>query len=113
MRKGTTLTATEKMDRAREATKRLATRELWSGLIFARLWPAYITPTKPANNDYPLLLCIESPAGLLIYRVSEEEKVIVEDEDWLPTRPNAGEKAVDRTPLLIAIAGGGWPGAHS
>ncbi len=112
-RKTWTLTTTQKLERSRETTKRLTARELWSGIIFARLWPSYLTPTAPENKDYPRLLCIDSPAGLLVYRISTEEQAVFKGEDWIATRSNCGEKADDRTPVLMALAAGGWPGSRS
>jgi len=102
MNKGTTLTATEKMERAREMTKRMATRELLYAGVFARLWPSYLAEAKPANDSYPAVLCVESPAGRLTWRVSSEEMPYF--EEWLQSTPNAGEKAEDRTPVLMALS---------
>ncbi len=101
MKKGTTLTATEKMDRSREMTKRMAARELLYAGVLARLWPAYLAPSKPSNDAFPLLLCVESPAGLLTWRLDSDECVMF---DWLEQRDNAGEKATDRTPILHGLA---------
>lgn len=101
MKKGTTLTATEKMDRAREMTKRMAARELLYAAVFARLWPASLVESKPENEDYPYVLCVESPCGRLTWRISSEEQDYFTER--LTSQPNAGEKAEDRTPILMAL----------
>lgn len=102
MKAGTTLSATEKMERSREQTKRMATRELLYAAVFARLWPSYLAEVRPANDSYPVILCVESPAGRLTWRISSEELPYF--EEWLKTTPNAGERAEDRTPVLMALS---------
>jgi len=103
--KGSTVSATARAHASREATKKAMTRELLSGRIFARTWPAYVTAPKTPNASFSLLLCVESPAGLLTYRLSEDEYGLV---DGIPRRPNTGENPVDRLPILHALATIGW-----
>ena len=95
------LSATARAERSREATKAAAARELLYGGTLARIWPAYTTNVRRPNPEYPYLLCVESPAGLLTWRLSEDEAVFFE---WLPNRQNTGELAADRTPILMALA---------
>lgn len=98
------LTATEKMKRSREMTKRMAARELVYAAILARIWPSYLAQVARENPEYPLILCVESPAGMLTWRLSTEEAVFF--ADWLQERENNGERASDRDPTLMALAEG-------
>lgn len=108
MRKGSThtRTATDRAERSRDATKRAIARELMMACILARVWPSYLTTPRYVNAEYPLLLCVSSPSGLLVWRVSLEERPLV--EDWLPLRARTTEMPVDRLPILQALAENGW-----
>ena len=102
---GRVLTATEKAERARATTRAALTRDLLYGGILSRLWPSYVVATK--NPEYPWLLCVETPIGeLLTWRIAVDEADLVVA---LEERPNTGEKATDRTPILMALAQDGWP----
>lgn len=71
-------TATERADIARNAHVDTRTRELlWAG-IGARMWPSFVAPTpdlRDGSKDdlFPAVLCIDSPAGRLSYRLSKDE----------------------------------------
>ena len=105
MRRGETVPASVRADRSREATKQALARELAYAGILARFWPSYITePLKP-QPGFPFLLCIETPAGLLAWRVTEDE---IEGFKHLTCRPNDGRKAEDKVPTLLALAMDGW-----
>ena len=101
------LSATEKMERSRERTKAVVARELLYAGILARLWPSWITtPTKVKQNPaFPLLLCIETPAGLLVWRLSEAESVFF---DYVERRANDGRPADHKEGTLYALASDGW-----
>lgn len=73
----------------------------------ARIWPSYVTePLKPKNNPlFPFLLCIESPAGLLAWRMTADEAQLFHH---LPCRPNSGEKSEDKDGAFLALASEGW-----
>ncbi len=105
------LSATEKMERSRERTKAVVARELLYAGILARLWPSWIAePSKPAQNPaFPWLLCIETPAGLLVWRLSEAESVFF---DYIERRANDGRHAEDKEGTLYALASEGWEGHH-
>lgn len=107
MKRGETLSATARAERSRESTKASIARELLHAAILAWMWPAYITtcdPRKP-NDAFPWILCVESPAGVLRWRLSSEERQFfdVRTQDW------DGEQPVDRTAVLLALAtDGSW-----
>lgn len=99
------LTATERMERSREATKRVTARELLYAGVLARIWPSYVTePSKP-QPGFPFLLCIESPTGLLVWRLTEDES---QGFRWLSCRPNDGRPSEDKDAALYALAMEGW-----
>lgn len=106
MRKDQTLTATQRMERSRVSTRLSMARELMTAGILARLWPSYLTTPKIPNEDYPLLLCVESPAGLLVWRIAADERPFF--EDWIHERPRQNEQAIDRLPILQNLAENGW-----
>ncbi len=101
MLKGERLTATAKMERSRQMTKRMAERELMYAVLLSRLWPSYLTAPKRENLEYPLILCVESPAGLLTWRL--EPEAVAGWFSGLPKRANSGEVATDRTGVLLAL----------
>ena len=68
--------------------------------IFSTLWPAHLAPDKSGNPSYPLVLCINTPAGLLTYRISVEESDLF---DHLPKR-DTPIGPTDRTVILMALA---------
>ncbi len=103
MRKGQKLTTTEKMDRAREMTKRLAARELLYGVMFSHIWPTWLHPTD--NADYPYIMVVDSPAGKMTWRVADDETAIVEH---MERREHTSQRAIDRTPMLLHLATEGW-----
>lgn len=103
MKKGETLTATEKMERARQNTRASMARELLYGVIFSRLWPAWLHLTN--NEEYPHILVVESPAGRMTWRVAIDELSLVEH---LEQRERTSQKAADRTPILLHLATEGW-----
>ncbi len=106
MRRGQTVTATQRAERSRAATRLSIARELMTAGIFARIWPAYLTTPKIQNDTFPLLLCVESPAGLLVWRLSVDERAFF--EDWIRLRPSNGEAPSDRLPILQNLAANGW-----
>ena len=66
--------ATERMTAARDATLDILTMELCYAARFAsREWPSFLAPTERPDALLPLVLCIDSPAGRLAYKVSEAE----------------------------------------
>jgi hypothetical protein len=101
-----TYSATERMQRSRAVTQTAMTRELLYAGVLARVWPSYLTePIKPQPN-MPALLCVESPAGLLVWRLSLEE--LDGFKEWLPYRPNDRRPSEDKLVALQVLAFDGW-----
>lgn len=105
MKAGEKLSATARAERSREATKAAIARELLYAGILARIWPAYVAHSV-VNTGFPYLLCVDSPAGTLRWRLSDEEREMF---DWVNVTDWNGEKPVDRTAVLLALAtDGSW-----
>ncbi len=80
---GYATTATERMESARAVKQESLTRETCLAAILSRIWPAFVTKPNRPNDEFPLLMVIETPAGPLVYRVHIDELPIVAH---LPTR---------------------------
>jgi hypothetical protein len=76
-----------------------------TGGILARLWPAYLIDWTDRNPEYAYLLCVESPAGLLVWRLTGDELPLFE---YLPRRARTSERPIDRLPIMQALAAHGW-----
>ena len=90
----------ERAARSRAATQAALVRELLYASILSTFWPAHICPAKRANDEYKHVLCVQTPAGLLTWRVTAEELSLFEH---LPRREQA-INATDRTAILLALA---------
>lgn len=101
--KDTTLSPTARAERARQTARLAMARDVMHGAILARIWPAYIASSK--NADYPYVLCVESPAGLLAWRLDAVDRALL---DWLPKRLSELVAVTDRMPILLHLASEGW-----
>ena len=102
-----TQTASERLTAARAVKDDAIVRELCWAAIGSRLWPSFITaPSKP-QKSFPWLLCIDSPAGRLVYRLSEEEREMF---THLEERENDGVPCSggDKQARLLHLALEGW-----
>lgn len=106
MRKGQSISATRRAERSRATTRIAFARELMMAGILARIWPSYTTTPPVPNESYPYLLCVQSPAGLLVWRLATDEYVFF--QEWVPSRPRHGEMPKDRLPTLQTLAANGW-----
>ena len=100
----------ERKAASRRATKDAITRELCCAGILARIWPSYLTEPKniKQNPNMPALLCVDSPADLLVWRLSLEELEGFKGLPHLPYRENDGRPAADKTVALYTLAFDGW-----
>ncbi len=97
--------ATKRMEGARAVSKAAVTRELLWAAIGARIWPSYLAEPRKPQEMFPYILCIESPAGLLVYRVSDEELPMFER---LERRGPQESDGCDKWATLHALAQDGW-----
>jgi len=103
------LTATQRATRARATSRYAMTRDLMTGVVLARLWSAYLMPPHYPNEEFPLMLCVNSPAGLLTWRMTGDESDYVKQWLQLELRRNTTHQdPVDRLPILQALAENGW-----
>lgn len=107
MRRGESVPASTRAERSRQATKYVTARELLYAGVLARLWPSYITtPIEPRRNpSFPWLLCVETPAGLLVWRLTDDEVVFF---DYVTRKDNDGRKSENKEGTLYALASEGW-----
>lgn len=106
--KSTSKTATERMEGARAAHRdTLASVILWAA-IGSRLWPSFLAPPGKADAMFPWVLCIDSPAGRIAYRLTEADLpafahvVRLEQNDQVPCSKD------DRMARLLHLATEGW-----
>lgn len=104
MRKGSKASPALRAKKARLTAQNVYARELLMARILTRLWPSYVTDWD--NQDYPYLLCVGSPIGRLVWRLSESERQLFAD---FVVNERKDEWPHDRTPTLQALAEHGWP----
>lgn len=102
------ISATQRVEISRRATRNAFIREMLYAGLLARLWPSYVVPVNPAypNPEFPAMLIVHSPAGPLTWRLAADELPsfahIEHRAAW------SGEKLVDRTPTLLLLTAEGW-----
>lgn len=104
------LTATEKMDAARRATKDTRDREVATAAIFARLWPSFIAQPPKDDALFPWLLCVETPAGRLSYRLSGSDMAGFSHVEKKPEGQRAafGGTQTEKLGILLDLGVNGW-----
>lgn len=82
-------------------------RELLLVAVLSRVWPAHLAPPRKPQQMFPFIVCLHSPAGHLVWRVSEEELSLF---DHLERRANDAKDytAGDKMALLLLLATEGW-----
>lgn len=101
---------TERLEAARSVKDDAIARELAWATIIVRigLWPAWKSKPQRPQPSFPWLLNIDTPAGRIVYRVSDaEHKRLFVD---LTERPNDGETCTvgDKMSRLLHLATDGW-----
>ncbi len=102
-------TATERMEAARDATMDGLTCELALAAIFmSRAWPSFVAAPLRQDQRFAWVLCIDSPAGRIVYKVTEGEREAMLSH--VPEKPNDGIHAskADRLSRLLHLATEGW-----
>jgi hypothetical protein len=97
--------ATARAERSRLATKNAIAREMAYAGILTRLWPSYVMKSKRKSDGGWFILAVDSPAGLLCWKLSPEERASFE---WVTERPHTTETVVDRLPTLLHLASDSW-----
>lgn len=98
-------TATERMEAARAVKRDAVTRELLWVSIASRIWPAFLARANVAQKNWPLVCLIDTPAGRLAYRVSDDERPLFAH---LEQRENDGAPADNKIATLHALATNDW-----
>lgn len=105
----TAQSATERLEAARKVKDDAIARELaWVAIVVrSGLWPAWLSVPRRPQSSFLYVLNIETPAGRLIYRISEVEFALFSQ---LEERPNdgLGGGAADKLGILTHLASEGW-----
>jgi hypothetical protein len=106
--RGDYLSASARKDAARQATKAAVARELMLVSILTRFWPAYLFhPTKEQIN-LPYMICLETPAGPICWRVGTDElELFAHIKRRLQTGPEHYQSG-DKEALLVLLSTEGW-----
>lgn len=98
--------ATTRMEGARRVKHDAVTRELLWAAIGARVWPAYLAKPRIEQANFPFILCIDSPAGPIVYRVSAEELPLFDRLERRESGPDY--ESGDKMAALLLLASDGW-----
>jgi hypothetical protein len=100
-------TATERMEAARNAKRSAIDRELLLVSLLSRVWPSHLAEPRKPQRTFTWIVCVHSPAGQLVWRVSDEELSLF---DHLERRENHGKdyQAGDKLARLLHLAAEGW-----
>ena len=97
------LTNEQRKQQARSATKRAITREMLWAAIGTQWWPSYLFPPRIPQKNSPWMLCIESPAGPIVYRLWDDDRPLfehLERRERGPEHYQTGDKDI----TLLALA---------
>lgn len=95
------------MESARRVKHLAIAREIQLVAVLARCFPAFIAPPAKPQPTFPAIVCIETPKGQLIWRLSLDDKPLF---DHLPERPNSAITALagEKHATLEQLAKDGW-----
>ncbi len=89
-------------DAAREAHRQTVVRELLYAAILSRLWPSFKAELKRQDPKFPCVLCIDTPAGRIAYKLSVEDMEGFEHvTDW--REDDAPCSATDKLARLLDL----------
>jgi hypothetical protein len=96
-------TATERMEAARNAKRSAIGRELLLVSLLSRFWPSHLAPPRTPQVNFAWIVCVHSPAGQLVWRVSNEELPLFAH---LEERENHGKDYIggEKEALMLLLA---------
>jgi len=103
-----TKSATERMEIARSAHLDTMTREMLWATIASRVWPSFLAPTLKPDEKFVAVLCIDSPAGRIAYRVTQEEYDMLRGHLELHDNDRIECSPADKIARLLHLATEGW-----
>lgn len=93
---------------AREATKAAVARELMLASILTRVWPAYLFKPIKVQVNLPAMLCLETPAGPICWRLGIDElELFTHIQDRREDGPE-GYEVGDKEARLLLLSTEGW-----
>lgn len=99
--------ATVRMEAARRVKSEAITRELLLVSILTRFWPARLMRPSSPQQTFRWLLELDTPAGLVVWRVTDEEAEIFSHVEHREAKSKA--PAIDKTAVLLSLATVGFP----
>ena len=97
--------ATSRMQGARRAKRDAIDRELLLVAILTHLWPAHLAPPSKPQRAFSHVLHIETPAGRLCYRLTEDELPLF---DHLSTWTKPDPTPQDDKIAVLSVLSKGW-----
>ncbi len=94
-------------DYERTLKRSVIDRELVLVAVLSRVWPSHLAPPLKPQQTFKWIVCIHSPAGPMVWRVSDEELSLF---DHLERSANDAKDytAGDKLALLLLLASEGW-----
>lgn len=96
------------MEIARSAHKMSLTREILWATIASRIWPSFLAPALRPDDKFFAVLCIDSPAGRIAYRVTQDEYDMLRGHLGLHDNDGVECSPVDKISRLLHLATEGW-----
>lgn len=95
----------ERLEAARAVKDDAVIRELCWAAVGSHIWPSFLCPPQKPQPLFPWLLCLDTPAGRLVYRVADGELHMFEHLD---RRPNDHVECTggDKMARLLHLAEG-------
>ncbi len=95
-------------DAAREAHRQTVVRELLYAAILSRLWPSF--RTKPERDDpkFPQVVCIDTPAGRIAYKLTAEDLEGFEHVTEWREKDDQPCSSSDKFTRLLLLSVEGW-----
>lgn len=104
----TPVPASKRADIARAAHLETKSRELLYASIIARLWPSFLTVPTREDALFPYLVCIDTPAGRLAYKLTESDRTGFQHVTETREKDDAPSSSADKFARLLHLATEGW-----
>ncbi len=100
--------ASQSRDAARAAHQDTLGREMLYAGILARMWPSFLTVPQREDALYPAVLCIDTPAGRIAYRLRADDLPGFEHVTERRPKDDAPCSLSDKFARLLHLSVEGW-----